>query len=168
MKRACKEWKNQLLEAALTGLPTKDLERHLQSCAACLTELRELEERRGRLDALLPMVARGAEPSSNLRAQVLAAAETARQRKHGFSWRAWTLGGTVAAALVIGAVWLREAGQRSRDNKLAIASAQRLAEWRAPSDSLLATPGREILQTTPKLGESYLHVPVNRVKEEIR
>jgi len=43
----------------------------------------------------------------------------------------------------------------ARDSN-ALASAQKLAEWRAPSDVLLAIPGRRILQATPKLGASYL------------
>jgi hypothetical protein len=47
-----------------------------------------------------------------------------------------------------------------------LAAAERLAEWRAPSDVLLETPGREILWKTPRLGESYLHVPVTKDREE--
>ena len=39
------------------------------------------------------------------------------------------------------------------------------AEWRAPSDVLLEAPGREILGTTPKLGESYLQVLTKSDKE---
>lgn len=42
----------------------------------------------------------------------------------------------------------------------------KLADWRAPSDVLLQTPGREILWTTPRLGESYLHLPAKTDKEE--
>jgi hypothetical protein len=47
-----------------------------------------------------------------------------------------------------------------------LAAAQKLAEWRAPSDVLLATPGQEILRTSPKLGESYLRVPAKKNEEE--
>jgi hypothetical protein len=47
-----------------------------------------------------------------------------------------------------------------------LATAQKLAEWRAPSDGLLVTPGQEILRTMPKLGESYLNVPVKKGEEE--
>jgi hypothetical protein len=47
-----------------------------------------------------------------------------------------------------------------------LGAAQKLAEWRAPSDSLLKTPGQEVLNETPKLGESYLTVPVKRGEEE--
>jgi len=47
-----------------------------------------------------------------------------------------------------------------------LAAAQKLAEWRAPSDGLLVTPGQEILRTMPRLGESYLNVPAKTDEEE--
>jgi hypothetical protein len=57
-----------------------------------------------------------------------------------------------------------------RDEAEELAAAQKLAEWRAPSDSLLKTPGQEILKTTPKLGDAYFPVsvnkPVNEMEEE--
>jgi len=45
-------------------------------------------------------------------------------------------------------------------------AAKKLSEWRAPSDALLKTPGLEILQTTPRLGETYLQVPAKIDKEK--
>jgi len=66
--------------------------------------------------------------------------------------------------LVVGAVLHR--GTTGKIQPEGLAAAQKLAEWRAPSDSLLATPGQEILRTTPKLGESYLNVPMKAVEEE--
>jgi hypothetical protein len=47
-----------------------------------------------------------------------------------------------------------------------VAAVQKLAEWRAPSDSLLVTPGQEILKTMPRFGQSYLNVPAKRNEEE--
>ena len=47
-----------------------------------------------------------------------------------------------------------------------LAAAQKLAEWRAPSDGLLVTPGQEMLLTMPRLGESYLNVPLKKDEEE--
>jgi hypothetical protein len=47
-----------------------------------------------------------------------------------------------------------------------IASVQKLVEWRAPSDGLLRTPGQEILKGTPRLGQSYLNVPMKTNEEE--
>lgn len=167
MKNACEKWKDRLLEAALTGATAKDLAAHLRTCADCAAELKTLEARRARLDTFLPLVARGSEPSADFQARVLAAANAANQRKRVPRWRMWTLAGaaaTAATVLVLGTVWYRGTERKMQARELA--AAQKLAEWRAPSDSLLATPGEEILRTTPKLGESYLSVPVKEVEEE--
>jgi hypothetical protein len=160
MKETCEKWRDQLLEAALTGATAKDFEEHLRSCTICSTELDVVRERKARMDELLPLVARGAEPPADFRARVLAAAEAAGEGKRTRRWRLWTLAGATAAMvmLMIGAAMYRRTAQTiPRDEITAI---QKLAEWRAPSDSLLMTPGQEILKTTPKLGQSYLSVPV--------
>ena len=75
------------------------------------------------------------------------------------------LAGATAAivALMIGATMYRRA-QGIPEKELA--AVQRLAEWRAPSDALLVTPGQEILRTMPRLGESYLNVPMKKNEEE--
>jgi hypothetical protein len=133
----------------------------------CAAELKDLEARRERLDALLPLVMQGAQPSADFRARVLAAAEAAGKPVRAPAWRAWTLAGAVGATaivILVGALWYRGTGGKIQPDELA--TAQKLAEWRAPSDSLLATPGQEILRTTPKLGESYLTVPMKKVEEE--
>jgi len=161
MKIECEKWKDQLLEAALTGTTAKDLEEHLQSCANCFTKLDEVRARKARLDELLPLVARGSEPPADFRARVLAAAGFANVGKRARLWRVWTLAGATAVAvtlLMVGLTLLRKNGPVVPQEELA--AAQKLAEWRAPSDSLLVTPGQEILKTTPKLGQSYLNVPV--------
>jgi anti-sigma factor RsiW len=167
MKNACERWKGQLREAALTGASSLELAEHLQTCAHCSEELRDLEARTARLDTLLPRVVQGGEPSTDFRARVLAAAEAGGKRKRARRWQAWMLAGagaTAAIILVVGAVWHRGTTGKIQPDELA--TAQKLAEWRAPTDSLLATPGREILRTTPKLGESYLNVPMKEVEEE--
>jgi hypothetical protein len=160
MKEACEKWKDQLLEATLTGATAKDFEEHLQSCTICSRELDAVRERKARMDELLPLVARGAEPRADFRARVLAAAEAASEGKRARRWRPWTLAAATAAIvmLVIGAAMYRRTAQAIPPDELA--AIQKLAEWRAPSDSLLVTPGQEILKTTPKLGQSYLNVPV--------
>lgn len=163
MNAPCEKWKDQLLEAALTGARPKDLGLHLRSCKGCAAELRELEAIRARQDSLLPLLVRGAQPSPDFRARVLAAADAEGRRKRAPGWRVWVLvGATVAAATV----FLAQRGTVQKDEAQELAAAQKLAEWRAPSDSLLKTPSQEILKTTPKLGESYLPVPVNKVEEE--
>ncbi len=166
MKDACEKWKDQLLEAALTGATTKDLEEHLRTCTICSRELDAVRARKVQLDELLPLVARGAEPPADFQAQVLAASEAASGPNRARQWRVWTLAGATAAivVLMIGATMYWRATQTIPEDELA--AAQKLTEWRAPSDALLTTPGQEILRTMPRLGESYLNVPVKRNEEE--
>jgi len=166
MKGACEKWKDQLLEAALTGATSRDFDEHVRSCAVCSSELDAFRARQVRLDELLPLVARGSEPSPDFRARALVAAAAAREGKRTRQWRAWTLAGATAAivVLMIGATIYRRTGQTIPADELA--AVQKLAEWRAPSDSLLVTPGQDILRTMPRLGESYLSVPVKTDEEE--
>jgi hypothetical protein len=169
MKETCDKWKDQLLEAALTGATTKDFEEHLRSCPICSEELDSVRARKARLDELLPLVARGAELSADFRGRVLAAVEAAREGKRArpWPWRVWKLAGAtavVAVILMVAVTWQRKTARMVPRDELA--AAQKLAEWRAPSDGLLATPGQEILRTMPKLGESYLNVPAKKDGEE--
>jgi len=167
MKNACESLKDQLLEAALTGSLTAGLEEHLRTCTTCSEELDNIRARKARLDALLPLVAQGAEPSANFRARVLAAAGAAREGKRARPWRVWTLAGATAVVVVV--LMIAVTLQRRTARMIPgdeLAAAQKLAEWRAPSDGLLATPGQEILRTMPRLGESYLNVPVKTDEEE--
>jgi anti-sigma factor RsiW len=160
MTKACHKWKDQLLEAALTGATAKRLEEHLRACTNCAEELSELRARKARLDALLPLTAQGAGPSTDFRARVLAAAEAAGEGKRLRPWRVWTLAGVTAVilvTLVVGVTSYRRTRTVPADE---LAAAQMLTEWRAPSDVLLANPGQEILRKMPRLGESYLHVSV--------
>ena len=164
MKNDCAKWKDGLLEAALSGKPAGTLEQHLLTCASCNEELAALRTRRETLDALLPLVAQGADLPAAFRARVLAAVD-ARESKRRPGWQVWGLAGaTAAAALVIGLTVHQRAARTTYQSELA--AAKKLAEWRAPSDVLLETPGREILGTTPKLGESYLHVLSKSDKED--
>lgn len=172
MKNDCGRWKNELLEAALAGTVTPELELHLASCGECAKALGALRERRERLDALLPRVARGAEPPANLGAKVLAAAQAAERQ--GSVARRWTwrlvAATAVIAAVVTAALVVRRIPPRANPDP-EIAAAERLAQWQAPSDALLETPGYEVLRSTPKLGETYLQTPVRtplRTNEEER
>jgi anti-sigma factor RsiW len=166
MKIECEKWNDQLLEAALTGTPAKDLEEHLKSCVKCSAELNQIRARKARLDALLPLMAQGAEPQVDFRARVFAAVAT-KEGKRGRPWRVGTLAVASAAVvtlLVVGVVLLRRNGPAVPEEELA--AAQKLAEWRAPSDGLLRTPGQEIMTGMPRLGQSYLNVPVKTDEEE--
>jgi hypothetical protein len=156
MNNDCAKFKDLLLEAALTGVPGDALKNHLRDCGDCPSEFAALQARRERLEALLPLLTREQEPSAGFRARVLAAAASARERRSQ-RWKVWILAAAtaaIAAALTIGFAWKRRDSRTLPEGDLI--AAEKLAEWRAPSDVLLMTPGREILRTTPRLGVTYL------------
>jgi len=169
MKNDCAKWHDPLLEAALTGTVADDLQQHLSACAACTEQFLALQSRRQRLEALLPLVAQGAEPSPDFRARVLAAAEAAAQPRGArpSPWLAW--GFAAVAVLAVAALittYALRSGSSQPMPQAELANAQKLAQWRAPSDIFLDTPGSDLLRSTPKLGESYLHVPAKTDKEK--
>ena len=167
MKDRCETWKEQLAEAALTGTMTEGLDEHLRTCVTCAVALKGLRARKERMDALLPFVAKGPGPGVDFRARVLDAAAATNERKRTQPWRIWRLAGAtaiVAVMLMVGVKWYHRTERTVSQNELA--ALQKLTEWRAPSDALLATPGQEILRTMPRLGESYLNVPVKKDEEE--
>jgi hypothetical protein len=166
MKNACEKWKDALSETVLTGASSPELAEHLQTCAVCAAQLNNLEARKARLDSLLPMLAQGSQLSPDFRANVLGAARATHEKKHAQPWKFGILAGALAAVaiLVVVVSLRRQSAPTVSANDLAVA--QKLAEWRAPSDAFLATPGQEILRSTPKLGQSYWSVPVKKVEEE--
>ncbi len=177
MKNECAKWKKKdaLVDAALAGsaeLMPAELEDHLSRCPECARELAQLRTRQQQIDAVLPQVARGAGPQPGFETRVLAAAaalDAAHQRRTPklglWIWPRWAVAGA-AAALAIGlAVRQRIVQTRSQEELIA---AQKLAQWRAPSDALLQFPGQEIMRTTPKLGESYLNMSLDLRKENSR
>ena len=113
------------------------------------------------MDALLPQVARGAEPSPSLSARILAAVEAKEtQRRSRFS-RPWALAGA-AAAIVVAVALAFSLNRKPNLTEPELQKAQALAQWQAPSDVFLKLPGRELLSTTPKLGDSYLTMPITK------
>ena len=156
-----------MLEAALSGEMQTELADHVRTCPNCAAARTALEARAGRLAELLPMVAQGAEPSPEFRAKVIAAAGTTTVKTARRSWRMLVLAGAVAAALVV--LVVGNFAKRSASRGLSpeeLATAQKLVEWQAPSDALLATPGQEMLRTVPKFGQSFLDVPKKNNREE--
>jgi hypothetical protein len=69
-----------------------------------------------------------------------------RQRKTQHGSR-WLMAGACAVIAVVGLLWLWAV--RSRPEGPMVAS---ITAWRAPTDFLLETPGRELLRTVPKIG----------------
>jgi anti-sigma factor RsiW len=176
MKNECAKYKDLLLEAALSENSAGVLDQHLRQCGACANQLAGLRARRERLDTLLPLVLGAAEPSPGFRARVLAEAESANEASYAPGPRVWVLAAAAAAvlvaALLTGVVLRRNASRRlAQDLARAVpptelVAAETLAEWRAPSDVLLETPGREFLRSTPRLGESYLRIAPAKDEEK--
>ncbi len=166
MKTACAKWKDALLEAALSGAVQGKLEDHLNACARCAEAFAALRARREHMDALLPLLAGGAEPPPAFPARLLGKARRLHEAKRVRPWRAWVFAGVpaavLAAAILSALYWRREPAM---DN-VEWTAAQRLTDWRAPSDVLLETPGKEFLRATPKLGESYVKIPIKENKED--
>lgn len=163
MKNTCTQWKDQLVEAALTETEGRELRAHLAQCTDCAVALKELQRRRQQMDALLPQLARAEEPSPDLRARIMAQVELQKaQRRSRFGIR-WALAGiatVVAVAATVGLVWKNGATRQDAE----IQAAQALAQWRAPTDVLLQTPGREFLSGVPRLGESYIQISIESEK----
>jgi predicted anti-sigma-YlaC factor YlaD len=160
----CREWKDELLDAALTGTPSSRLDEHLRECSGCMEKWTELRAKRERMDVLLPQLAQGAEPTPGFHARVLAAANETREKQVRRLWQLAAAAVVVAAALGLG-VRLRDRTQThlSVDDKSA---AQKLADWRAPTDVLLQAPEQEMLKATPRLGDSYFALPADKDSEE--
>ena len=57
----------------------------------------------------------------------------------------WLVAAACALIVVAAVLWLRSAGRKPADVSL--------AEWKAPTDFLLETPGRDLLRTVPEIGE---------------
>ena len=155
MKNDCSKWKDLMLEAALAETAAGELQDHLSECAGCVQQLALLRARRERLDAILPLLAGQQGPSPEFGARVLAAAEGKNPRKKPEMQRWLRAAAAIMVSAFVTVVVLRPPTVlRPSDTDLVVA--QKLAQWHAPSDALLATPGQEILSKMPNLGESYL------------
>lgn len=158
MNNACTKWKDALLEAALAESANDELNRHLTQCADCAAEFKALRTRRQRMDALLPLVARAAEPSPGLRARILAAAEASDARRGPRFWRIWAVTG--AAATVIAVFLVVNLNSKPGLTAAELRKASQLAQWQSPTSDLLQTPGQQFMTAMPKLGESYIEIPI--------
>jgi len=164
MNSVCEKWQAAMLEAAVNGPMESGLAEHLRACVQCYLEWQALRERADRLQGLLPMIAQGAEPSPDFRARVLAATATPKRSTQGRLRMFVAAGAAAAVVVVLVTNSSRRAATRLSNKELA--TAQKLAEWRAPSDQLLATPGEDMLRTVPELGKSFLNVPVRDHRED--
>ncbi|MFQ5778849.1 MAG: anti-sigma factor family protein [Terriglobia bacterium] len=167
---ACRDWNDRLLDytlGVLDALVVRDLEAHLSACPACAAALVDLRACRAQMDAAIHQLIQGAEPAADFRARVLAAVESPAVSVAGRP--AW-VGATAAVAVVLlAAVLLSWLGEQPagpvQESAIAVAS---LSEWRSPTESLLRTPGDEVLRSVPRLGEFYfpLEFPLATAGEE--
>ena len=155
MNNACMKWKEQLLETALGETAGTELLEHLAQCQDCAAELETLRAKRERMDSLLPLIASAEEPSPELRARIMAATETATVHPLRLLWQAWALAGIIAVVVIaVGVIWIRN--RENGELEATVRTAQQLAEWQSPTADLLKVPGQELLNSSPRLGESYL------------
>jgi anti-sigma factor RsiW len=157
MNKHCENLRDQLREAALGDAP-EDLKAHLAQCPDCAGELAALRARREKMEALFPLLANAEEPSPDLRARIADAVKAATLAQPA-TWRSWALAGAaigIVIALLVG--W--EQNRRANSLEAELRSAQALSNWQAPTDVLLQTSGRELLETIPSFGDSYLTLSV--------
>lgn len=64
----------------------------------------------------------------------------------------WFVATACALIALLALLWMRSAQRRPEER--AIAS---ITEWKAPTDFLLETPGRELLRTVPEIGKWHIY-----------
>ena len=69
----------------------------------------------------------------------------ARTRRRQARWFAATACALIA---LLAFLWIRSAQRHAQEKTVAS-----ITEWKAPTDFLLETPGRELLRTVPEIGE---------------
>jgi hypothetical protein len=170
---ACREWKDEILQFVVTGneagaersAEARRLESHLKGCAECAEFFAELRARTLRIDAALPKLVDAPEMSEGFEARVMARIAD-QQTPSGKNW--WTGWGMrlatagVVCAVVVGAVaW----PQIKKLWEVPETPAISITTWRSPTDSLLQTPGNELLERVPKVGDVYL--PLQPVAQRV-
>lgn len=151
----------------MLGTAGRELRDHLAQCADCASEFKALQSRRERLDALLPHLALGAEPSPGLHSKIMTAIEASQTRRSSSFSPMWAIAGATAVtvlALGMGTAWKHRTNVEAAE----LRSAQALAQWHAPTDVLLQTPGHELLSSVPRLGESYIRIPIETERKQNR
>ena len=150
----CREWKGRLLDDVLGALPapaTREVEMHVEKCAACASALVELRARHQQLELTLAHWVAGAEPPPDFRPRVLAAAEAAR----GLSLTAPAWAGVLAAVAIVllAGVLIQRFGNAGTGST--VGPTPSLSSWQSPTETLLRSPAEDFLRAAPRLGESY-------------
>jgi hypothetical protein len=64
----------------------------------------------------------------------------------------WFVAAACALIALLSLLWMRSAQRRPDDKTVAS-----ITEWKAPTDFLLETPGRELLRTVPEIGQWHFY-----------
>ncbi len=166
---SCWECQDALMEAALGGALSAELEQHLERCAGCAGVLARLRTQCEQMDAGVREVVRGTAPSPALRARVLAAVEAENQTFYPrFLKPLAALGGWMAVLLTAVALtrWMRQPAEPEAPP--AQVSYTSLAQWRSPTDGLLRSSVTEFLSSSPRLGEGYEELAPKSLPNEPR
>jgi hypothetical protein len=70
----------------------------------------------------------------------------------------WFAAAACALIALLAFLWIRSVQRRPDDKTVAS-----ISEWKAPTDFLLETPGRELLRTVPEIGEWQVYTALPRV-----
>jgi len=64
----------------------------------------------------------------------------------------WFAAAACALVALLALLWIRSVQRRADDKTVAS-----ITEWKAPTDFLLETPGRELLRTVPEMGQWHVY-----------
>ena len=154
----------------LTGADQQEFDQHIETCASCRREVQALRSDLG----LLALSTAGARPPARSKDRLMRAiaaeprgvqarAPQAVPRR-GLSWALIPAVIALGLLVAVGNLWRQNSALRAAQQELA--AAQKLSQWRAPSDTLLTTPGSEMLRSVPRIGQTYLSVPAKSSQED--
>jgi hypothetical protein len=67
----------------------------------------------------------------------------------------WIAAAASALIVLLALLWIRSVQRRPDDKTVAS-----ITEWKAPTDFLLETPGRELLRTVPEIGQWHVYTAI--------
>lgn len=163
MKRDCMKWKDELLEAALGRTGDTKFYRHLEDCRQCAHELETLRLRQSDLERLLPLLVQEVEPGPEFLSRIRSAIEVGSAPRPLNGWLVATAAAALVCLLIIASARFRRVRPSITSTELATAEA--LAQWRAPTDELLNTPVQEFLPKGKRSHSSLTAPPRTGGKE---
>jgi hypothetical protein len=145
---ACSEWHEALLDHAAGGEAVNGWVEHMSQCPECARALDALRDRTGQLDRSLGALFRGQEPRPGFDQRVVAAARKTRPAPRYGLW----VGAAAACAVLLLAFTLLPGRYGGRVGETPLDSAVAIANWRSPTEFLLAPPLNGTTLETPRFG----------------